>query len=72
MICAGYQKGGTDACQGDSGGPLTCYDRTNFRFTLGGLVSWGVGCAQPEKYGVYTNTALFVPWVSGKLAPYGY
>ncbi|XP_046862559.1 serine proteinase stubble-like isoform X2 [Xenia sp. Carnegie-2017] len=70
MLCAGYRKGGTDACQGDSGGPLTCYNRSKVRFTLGGIVSWGVGCAQPDRYGVYTNTAVFTPWIEKKLKAY--
>ena len=47
MICAGHAQGGVDACQGDSGGPLIQSSKQI------GIVSWGEGCALPEKYGVY-------------------
>jgi trypsin len=46
-ICAGFVSGGTDACQGDSGGPLLVSGKQI------GIVSWGEGCALPNKYGVY-------------------
>ena len=64
MICAGYPQGGTDSCQGDSGGPLSCYDATKSRFVLGGIISFGDGCAQPEQYGVYTKVKQVVSWVN--------
>lgn len=67
MVCAGFDRGGTDACQGDSGGPLTCFDRGSSKFTLGGIVSWGVGCAKANQYGVYTNVPLFTNWIKQKL-----
>lgn len=63
MICAGFAKGGIDACGGDSGGPLTCYDIKEQRYFLGGIVSWGVGCARANQYGVYTDMAHLIPWV---------
>ena len=61
MFCAGFAKGGIDACQGDSGGPLVC--KNDNMWFLKGIVSWGVGCARPGAYGVYSNVKEFLPWI---------
>lgn len=60
MFCAGaYQK---DSCQGDSGGPATA--SVNGKRLLMGVVSWGYGCGERDKYGVYTRLSLYTGWIS--------
>lgn len=59
MVCAA--RSGRDSCTYDSGGPLTLNNR------LIGIVSWGAGCARPDKPGVYTRVAYFRDWIDNNV-----
>ncbi|XP_042316632.1 serine protease 56 [Sceloporus undulatus] len=67
MFCAGYLSGGIDSCQGDSGGPLTCWDPASEHYELYGITSWGDGCGERGKPGVYTRVAAFTDWIQQQM-----
>merc|ERR1712203_1075277 len=60
-ICAGGQVG-KDACTGDGGSPLVCQGQSG-RWTVVGLVTWGVGCAS-DVPGVYARMSHFTQWIN--------
>ncbi|RYZ77560.1 MAG: serine protease, partial [Proteobacteria bacterium] len=59
QICAGdMEEGLRDSCYGDSGGPMV-----NASKELVGIVSWGLGCGQKGKPGVYTRVSSYRGWI---------
>jgi hypothetical protein len=65
QICAGLAAGGKDSCQGDSGGPLIApYNGSIYSI---GVVSYGLGCARPNYYGVYSETVAMVNWITSTI-----
>ncbi|XP_054282696.1 uncharacterized protein LOC128999931 [Macrosteles quadrilineatus] len=62
-LCAAAYEGGKDACQGDSGGPLV-RQRSDDRWDIIGIVSWGIRCGVKDKPGVYTRVNNFLDWIA--------
>ena len=71
MMCAAAR--GKDACQGDSGGPIfvRSEDGDPFNDVQVGIVSWGIGCANPSFPGVYSRVAKARKWIDATLATIG-
>ena len=60
MLCCTVPGGGRDTCQGDSGGPLVTAGggsglTPGENYKLIGVTSWGNGCSNPGKPGVYAR-----------------
>jgi len=61
----GYKQG-TDSCQGDSGGPLVVME--DKRWTVVGVVSYGLGCARTGYAGVYARVTNYLDWINTNIA----
>jgi secreted trypsin-like serine protease len=61
MICAGKDAGGKDACYGDSGSPLLSFE--DGQYVQVGVVSFGSGCARPNRPGVYSRVSAAYEWI---------
>ena len=63
-ILVGAVDGGMDSCQGDSGGPVAVRNVEDTDWLLMGITSWGSGCAQPGRPGVYTKVSNYINWIN--------
>lgn len=66
QMCAGYRRGGVDTCAGDSGGPLMCQvtdNKGNALWHVYGITSFGEGCGDRGKFGIYTRVTQFSDWI---------
>lgn len=61
MFCAGLPEGGQDTCRGDSGSGFVM--KQNNVIYAAGIVSWGVDCGKPGRYGVYTRIGRYTNWI---------
>jgi trypsin len=66
MFCAGELSGGKDSCQGDSGGPI--FEIRSGKAVQVGVVSFGEGCARPNRSGVYSRVSGAYDWIQTTMA----
>jgi trypsin len=66
MFCAGNTSGGKDSCQGDSGGPI--FEVRSGKPVQVGIVSFGEGCARPNRSGVYSRVSGAYDWIQTTMA----
>jgi len=64
-LCAGFTEGGKDSCQGDSGGPI--FEEIGGVLKQVGVVSYGEGCAQAGKSGVYARVSGAKEWLTEEI-----
>jgi len=68
MFCASAP--GKDSCQGDSGGPIFRTIRNGDNILIHqqvGIVSFGVGCANPDYAGIYSKTSAASAWIQSEI-----
>uniref|UniRef100_A0A3Q2VA76 Peptidase S1 domain-containing protein n=1 Tax=Haplochromis burtoni TaxID=8153 RepID=A0A3Q2VA76_HAPBU len=63
MICAGLKGGGKDSYSG--GPPVTKKDLV---WVQSGVVSFGYGCAEPMKPGVYAHVSQYQKWINNTVS----
>ena len=61
QICAGL--GRKDTCQGDSGGPMLSLELDDTAWSVIGITSFGVDCADTRFPGVYTRVDRYLDWI---------
>ncbi|KAF7283414.1 hypothetical protein GWI33_000655 [Rhynchophorus ferrugineus] len=63
QFCAGGEAR-KDSCNGDSGAPLMRLSPEPIpRWSIEGIVSFGLGCGLVGRYGVYTKVSEYVGWI---------
>lgn len=69
QFCAG-SKLHRDTCQGDSGGPIQIrHSSISCMYTVVGITSFGIRCAETSLPGVYTRVYPYIDWIESIVWP---